>query len=84
MTRQSAATRTAPKSHDRGSTTVFFALSTIAILMVIGLLVDGGGALIAGNRATSLAQEAARAAGRQITRPRRSKAPPSPSTQTLP
>ncbi|MET7563686.1 pilus assembly protein TadG-related protein [Streptomyces sp. NPDC005479] len=45
---------------------IFFALSALAILMVMGLLVDGGGALNAGNRATSLAQEAARTAGQQL------------------
>ncbi|MFB8211105.1 pilus assembly protein TadG-related protein [Streptomyces sp. NPDC056010] len=45
---------------------LFFALASLAILMVMGLLVDGGGALNAGNRATSLAQEAARTAGQQI------------------
>ncbi|WP_351230089.1 pilus assembly protein TadG-related protein [Streptomyces sp. NPDC002133] len=44
----------------------FFAVSAIAIFMVMGLLVDGGGALNAGNRATSLAQEAARTAGQQL------------------
>ncbi|MFD4764570.1 TadE/TadG family type IV pilus assembly protein [Streptomyces sp. NPDC058439] len=54
------------KSRDRGSMSAFFALTTIAILMVMGLLVDGGGALNAGNRATSLAQEAARTAGQQL------------------
>jgi Flp pilus assembly protein TadG len=45
---------------------LFLALSALAILMVMGLLVDGGGALNASNRATSLAQEAARAAGEQV------------------
>ncbi|MCX4826204.1 hypothetical protein OG883_41800 [Streptomyces sp. NBC_01142] len=44
----------------------FFAVSTLAILMVMGLLVDGAGALNAGNRVTSLAQEAARTAGQQL------------------
>ncbi|MFZ3475976.1 pilus assembly protein TadG-related protein [Streptomyces sp. 2.9] len=44
----------------------FFAVTTLAILIVLGLLVDGGGALNAANRATSLAQEAARTAGQQI------------------
>ncbi|RII07951.1 hypothetical protein DSC45_34110 [Streptomyces sp. YIM 130001] len=44
----------------------FFALSSVAILMVMGLLVDGGGTLNTANRATSLAQEAARTAGQQI------------------
>ncbi|MFB8085056.1 TadE/TadG family type IV pilus assembly protein [Streptomyces sp. NPDC055992] len=51
---------------DRGSISLFFALASLAILMVMGLLVDGGGALNAGNRATSLAQEAARTAGQQL------------------
>lgn len=51
---------------DRGSMSIFFALSALAIFMVMGLLVDGGGALNAGNRATSLAQEAARTAGQQL------------------
>lgn len=51
---------------DAGSMSLFFALTTVAILMVVGLLVDGGGALNAGNRATSLAQEAARTAGQQL------------------
>ncbi|CAM5290101.1 membrane protein [Streptomyces spiroverticillatus] len=45
---------------------LFFAVATIGVLTVMGLLVDGGGALNAGNRATSLAQEAARAAGQQL------------------
>ncbi|WP_394426995.1 TadE/TadG family type IV pilus assembly protein [Streptomyces sp. SGAir0957] len=45
---------------------VFFALATVGLLMVMGLLVDGGGALNAANRATSLAQEAARTAGQQL------------------
>ncbi|MGW2016831.1 TadE/TadG family type IV pilus assembly protein [Streptomyces sp. NPDC001927] len=54
------------RGRDRGSMSTYFALSTLAILMVMGLLVDGGGALNAANRATSLAQEAARTAGQQI------------------
>ncbi|MFJ8406171.1 TadE/TadG family type IV pilus assembly protein [Streptomyces microflavus] len=54
------------RRRDQGSVAVFFALFTVAILMVMGLLVDGGGALNAANRATSLAQEAARTAGQQL------------------
>ncbi|MGF2209536.1 pilus assembly protein TadG-related protein [Streptomyces albidoflavus] len=45
---------------------LFFAVTTVAILMVMGLLVDCGGALNAANRATSVAQEAARTAGQQL------------------
>ncbi|WP_330279142.1 pilus assembly protein [Streptomyces sp. NBC_00569] len=51
---------------DRGSMSLFFAVTTVALLMVMGLLVDGGGALNASSRATSLAQEAARTAGQQL------------------
>lgn len=60
--------RTGPagRSRDRGSMSLFFALSALAILTVMGLLIDGGGALNAANRATSLAQEAARTAGQQL------------------
>ncbi|MFD9052994.1 pilus assembly protein TadG-related protein [Streptomyces zaomyceticus] len=53
-------------SGDRGSLSPFYALSGIGIIMIMGLLVDGGGALNATNRATGLAQEAARAAGQQL------------------
>ncbi|AJF70502.1 membrane protein (plasmid) [Streptomyces vietnamensis] len=54
---------------DRGSLSPFYALSAIGIIMLMGLLVDGGGALNATNRATGLAQEAARAAGQQLNVP---------------
>lgn len=51
---------------DQGSLSLFFAVVTVALLMLMGLIVDGGGALTARNRAESLAQEAARAAGQQL------------------
>lgn len=51
---------------DRGSMSVFFAVATLAVLLVMGLLVDGGKALNEANRATSLAQEAARSGGQQL------------------
>ncbi|MFE5484115.1 TadE/TadG family type IV pilus assembly protein [Streptomyces sp. NPDC056527] len=54
------------RRRDRGSMSTFFAVSSLAILMVMGLLIDGGGALNAANRATSIAQEAARTAGQQL------------------
>ncbi|WP_336054023.1 TadE/TadG family type IV pilus assembly protein [Streptomyces sp. CA2R101] len=56
------------KGHDaqRGSMSVFFAVATLAVLLVMGLLVDGGKALNAANHATSLAQEAARSGGQQL------------------
>ncbi|MEV3998965.1 TadE/TadG family type IV pilus assembly protein [Streptomyces halstedii] len=59
-------TQRSTRRDDRGSMSLFFALATIGILMVMGLLVDGGGALNAANRSTSLAQEAARTAGQQL------------------
>jgi Flp pilus assembly protein TadG len=49
-----------------GSMSLFFAVTTVGLLMVMGLLVDGGGALNASNCAESLAQEAARTAGQQL------------------
>jgi Flp pilus assembly protein TadG len=49
-----------------GSMSLFFAVTTVGLLMVMGLLVDGGGALNASNRAEALAQEAARTAGQQL------------------
>ncbi|NGN63211.1 hypothetical protein G5C51_04715 [Streptomyces sp. A7024] len=51
---------------DRGSLSPFFAASCIAILMIAGLVVDGGGRLRAGSQANMVAQEAARTAGQQI------------------
>jgi Flp pilus assembly protein TadG len=51
---------------EHGSMSLFFAVTTVGVLLVMGLLVDGGGSLNAANRAQSLAQEAARAAGQQL------------------
>ena len=56
----------APHGADRGSLSPYFAIIALAIFMIMGLVVDGGGALNAANRATSLAQEAARDGGQQI------------------
>ncbi|MGP4049378.1 pilus assembly protein TadG-related protein [Streptomyces sp. 2A115] len=49
-----------------GSLSLFFAVTTVGLLLVMGLLVDGGGALNSSSRAESLAQEAARTAGQQL------------------
>jgi Flp pilus assembly protein TadG len=51
---------------DEGSISLFFAVTSVGLLLVMGLLVDGGGALNASNRAESLASEAARTAGQQL------------------
>ncbi|MFC9486578.1 TadE/TadG family type IV pilus assembly protein [Streptomyces hydrogenans] len=63
---RAAAAARLSRADDRGSMSLYFALVAVALLMVMGLLVDGGGALNAANRATSGAQEAARAAGQQL------------------
>lgn len=52
---------------DRGSMEVFMPIMVIAIFVILGLVVDGTGALNADSRATYLAQEAARAGAQQIT-----------------
>ncbi|MFC4469215.1 pilus assembly protein TadG-related protein [Streptomyces xiangluensis] len=51
---------------EEGSISLFFAVISVGLLLVMGLLVDGGGALNASNRAESLASEAARTAGQQL------------------
>jgi len=47
---------------DRGSVTVLAALAGLAMLLLAGLVVDGGGRLRAAGRADRVAAEAARAA----------------------
>ncbi|WP_237297323.1 pilus assembly protein TadG-related protein [Streptomyces sp. 3211] len=70
LTRRLAAVRDRMRHDgDRGSLSPFYALSAIGMIMIMGLLVDGGGALNATNKATGLAQEAARAAGQQLNVP---------------
>jgi Putative Flp pilus-assembly TadE/G-like len=54
---------------DRGSVTVFFAVAVIGILVLLGLVVDGGAKVRAVQRADTLAAEAARAGGQAITLP---------------
>lgn len=57
---------TAAALRDQGSFAPYIAVISVGVFLVMGLVVDGGGALNAGDRATSLAQEAARTAGQQI------------------
>jgi Flp pilus assembly protein TadG len=47
---------------DRGSVAVFSAVFVVAVLLLLGLLVDGGNALNARERAADVAEQAARAA----------------------
>ncbi|MEU5108464.1 Tad domain-containing protein [Streptomyces sp. NPDC021354] len=51
---------------DAGSMTLFYAVMALMGFLVIGLVVDGGGAMNAQSRADYAAQEAARAGGQQI------------------
>ena len=51
---------------DRGTLSIFVAICATALLMLAGLVLDGGGRLRAIEHADALAQEAARAGGQQI------------------
>ncbi|MFI1768950.1 TadE/TadG family type IV pilus assembly protein [Streptomyces sp. NPDC020800] len=54
------------RGDDRGGVTVFVAVCVIALIGIIGLVVDGGGKLRATERADYIAGEAARAGGQAI------------------
>lgn len=51
---------------DRGSVSVFFVVAAIAMLAMVGLVVDGGGKIRALQRADAAAAEAARQGGQAI------------------
>ena len=55
------------RSDDDGSISLFFAIVTVAALMMAGLVVDGGAALAARERAADLATQAARAGAAALT-----------------
>ena len=63
MIHLSARLRTDP---DRGSVTVFFAVSVLGLLLLIGLVADGGAKLRATQEAAATAAEAARAGGQAL------------------
>lgn len=48
---------------ERGSVTVFFTVAAAGLLVMIGLIVDGGAKITLAQRADNLAAQAARAAG---------------------
>lgn len=51
---------------DRGSVTLFAAVLTLALLVVAGLVIDGGARLAAARQAEGIAEEAARAGADQL------------------
>ncbi|MFE9968234.1 pilus assembly protein TadG-related protein (plasmid) [Streptomyces sp. NBC_01724] len=59
-------THTSKLRRDDGGIAVFTAVCVIALLAIIGLVLDGGGKLRATERADSLALEAARAGGQAL------------------
>lgn len=63
----STATTSADAS-ERGALSIFVAICATALLMLSGLVIDGGGRLIAIEQADAVADEAARAGGQQIDR----------------
>ncbi|SEM83928.1 pilus assembly protein TadG-related protein [Streptacidiphilus jiangxiensis] len=56
----------ADRPREEGGLSIFVAISVMALLALLGLIVDGGGKLKASERADAIAQEAARAGGEQI------------------
>ncbi|MFC5910135.1 hypothetical protein [Streptacidiphilus monticola] len=55
---------------DEGALSLFVAVCALTLLALSGLVLDGGGRLLAIERADAVAQEAARAGGQQIDRGR--------------
>ncbi len=55
------------RDNERGSVTLWAVIITTAVLVIMGLVVDGGAQLRAGQRADQVAREAARAAGQAIS-----------------
>ncbi|MGC0417440.1 pilus assembly protein TadG-related protein [Embleya sp. AB8] len=56
----------APEARDHGSLAIMLAIMMAAIILLVGLVLDGGGKLRADSKANAYAQEAARAAGQAI------------------
>ena len=60
---------TAGNDRDTGSVTVFMAITMAGLLVLVGLVADGGAKLRAAQRADAIAAEAARTAGQVIDLP---------------
>ena len=61
--------RFAGPHHEAGSVTVFLAITVVGLLVLIGLVVDGGVKIRAAQHADAVAAEAARAAGQEVALP---------------
>lgn len=55
------------RNNERGSVTLWAVVAVMGLMMVVGLVVDGGGQLRATQRADQVAREAARSAAQAIT-----------------
>lgn len=58
-----------PCRDDRGSTSLFVITSALALFLMVGLVVDGGGKVRSLQRANAVADQAARAGGQAIVGP---------------
>ena len=58
-----------PRDPEAGSVTVFMAITVVGLLVLIGLVVDGGVKVRTAQRADAIATEAARAAGQAVALP---------------
>ncbi len=67
MKRASRIATRARLAEDRGSISLYFAIITIATLVMAGLVLDGGAALAARERAADLATQAARSGADALT-----------------
>jgi Flp pilus assembly protein TadG len=67
LSRVPGARRGAGQDGDRGSIAVFTAVFAFAVLLLVALLVDGGSALNARERAADIAEQAARAAATDLS-----------------
>ena len=74
--------RLQPVDAERGSVTLFLAISTLGLLILTGLVVDGGAKLRATQQADQVAAEAARAAGQALDLPAAITGTTTPSVNT--
>jgi hypothetical protein len=68
-TARTPATTQRRETEDAGSVTLFLVISVVGLLVLIGLVVDGGSKIRGIQRADNLAAEAGRAAGQAINVP---------------